>query len=169
MNNRVDEIEQQIGKSLTLYKQASADVKTLALMEDVALNVNRFQSQLKSQVIDPEEIQWSKNQAQVQERQISDVVTQAQSALAKVLETNLRSNQKDSLATLYSVTAILVLLVVIISLSLISIYSALKENVNRIQTSANLMQAGNFSKAVKFLVVMSFRTLPLVLIKCAIR
>lgn len=149
LNNRVDEIEQQIGKSLTLYKQASADIKTLALMEEVALNVDRFQNQLKSQVIDPEEIQWSKSQAQVQERQITDVVTQAQATLAKILETNLRDNQKDSLVMLYSVTAILVLLVIVISLSLVSIYSALKENVNRIQTSANMMQEGNFSKSVE--------------------
>jgi len=149
---RVDEIQNQLNKSVNLLKLHGEDNQAiLQFSSDYELltqNLDEFQRTLRSQVIEPDDISLSQSQAM---QQSSEILTKGRTLLnssEQMLFEALTQLKASSDTVLYLISAILLLVTLLSIYFLVAMYQSLSDNVYAITLAADQLGNGNFDQTL---------------------
>jgi RsiW-degrading membrane proteinase PrsW (M82 family) len=116
---------------------------------DFNLQLDEYQQKLHQQMIDPDRISLTQQQA----TQLADTVYQLTESLLKtsdsLLLTRIDTLTQKSEQTLWTLAIVLMVVIVVIGCLLMGIYYSLVKNVNAINQAAEYLGSGNFSQALR--------------------
>jgi methyl-accepting chemotaxis protein len=116
---------------------------------DFNLQLDEYQQKLHQQMIDPDRISLTQQQA----TQLDDTVYQLTESLLKtsdsLLLTRIDTLTQKSEQTLWILAIVLMIVIVVIGYLLMGIYYSLIKNVNAINQAAEYLGSGNFSQALR--------------------
>ena len=147
LDNRLDELQLQFAKTIEQLKRVAPNMFDNYLMqyEEVKQSVDNFQALLRSEVINPDSIQWRADQA----KSLGDAQYKNQQELMvlsdKLLVDRIQQLKNSSMQALWLLSVILVIIMLAISYLLVGIYQSLSENVNKINLAAERLGNGDFS------------------------
>ena len=147
LDNRLDELQLQYAKTIEQLKRVAPSMFDNYLMqyEEVKQSVDNFQALLRSEVINPDSIQWRADQA----KSLGDAQYKNQQELMvlsdKLLVDRIQQLKNSSMQALWLLSVILVIIMLAISYLLVGIYQSLSENVNKINLAAERLGNGDFS------------------------
>lgn len=147
LDNRLDELQLQYAKTIEQLKRVAPSMFDNYLMqyEEVKQSVDNFQALLRSEVINPDSIQWRADQA----KNLGDAQYKNQQELMilsdKLLVDRIQQLKSSSMQALWLLSVILAIIMLAISYLLVGIYQSLSENVNKINLAAERLGNGDFS------------------------
>ncbi len=147
LDNRLDELQLQYAKTVEQLKRVAPNMFNdyLAQYDDVKQSVDSFQASLRSEVINPDSIQWRAAQAEsladTQYKKQQDLMVMS----AQLLVDRITTLKNSSMQVLWLLSIILVIIMLAISYLLVGIYQSLSENVNKINLAAERLGNGDFS------------------------
>ncbi|MGK2232797.1 methyl-accepting chemotaxis protein [Colwellia polaris] len=147
LDNRLDELQLQYAKTIEQLKRVAPNMfnNYLSQYENVKQSVDNYQALLRSEVINPDSIQWRAAQA----KSLGDAQYQQQQELMvlsdKLLVDRIQQLKSSGMQALWLLSIILVIIMLAISYLLVGIYQSLSENVNKINLAAERLGNGDFS------------------------
>ena len=147
LDNRLDELQLQYAKTIEQLKRVAPNMfnNYLSQYENVKQSVDNYQALLRSEVINPDSIQWRAAQA----KSLGDAQYQQQQELMvlsdKLLVDRIQQLKNSGVQALWLLSVILVIIMLAISYLLVGIYQSLSENVNKINLAAERLGNGDFS------------------------
>lgn len=147
LDNRLDELQLQYAKTIEQLKRVAPNMfnNYLSQYENVKQSVDNYQALLRSEVINPDSIQWRAAQA----KSLGDAQYQQQQELMvlsdKLLVDRIQQLKSSGMQALWLLSVILVIIMLAISYLLVGIYQSLSENVNKINLAAERLGNGDFS------------------------
>ena len=150
LDNRLDELQLQYAKTNEQLKRVAPNSFTdyVNQYDELTSSLDEFQVALRAEVINPDSIQWSANQAQ----RLGDAQYQKLLALLssseQLLVDRIQKLKSNSMQTLWWLSIILVVIMLAISYLLVGIYYSLSANVNKINLAAERLGNGDFSQAI---------------------
>ncbi|MFT5852044.1 MAG: methyl-accepting chemotaxis protein [Colwellia sp.] len=151
LDKRLDELQVQLDKTTVQLERVANDELSLYLPKhaDFNLQLDEYQQKLHQQMIDPDRISLTQQQA----TQLADTVYQLTESLLKtsdsLLLTRIDTLTQKSEQTLWILAIVLMVVIVVIGYLLMGIYYSLINNVNAINQAAEYLGSGNFSQALK--------------------
>ncbi|TPH12490.1 methyl-accepting chemotaxis protein [Litorilituus lipolyticus] len=152
LDKRVDEIQNQLNKSVNLLKLHGEDSQAILQFssnyELLTQNLDEFQRTLRSQVIEPDEISLSQPQAM---QQSSEILINGRALLnssEQMLFEALTHLKASSDTVLYLISAILLLVTLLSIYFLVAMYQSLSDNVYAITLAAEQLGNGNFDQTL---------------------
>jgi len=149
LNNRIDDIQLQLEKALLQYKKVAQNSDVSNDIESLLANVDDYQQALNNNVIEPDNIQWSSATAKQQNANVVENIYAVWQQSSLLLTSLLQDQKQQNLNYLYLLSAVLVVSIVLIVLSLIAIYYSIKANVVVMQQASSRMGEGDFSQAIQ--------------------
>ena len=149
LSNRIDDIQLQLEKALLQYKRVAEDSDVSHDIESLLANVDDYQQALNNNVIEPDNIQWSSATAEQQNTNVVENIYAVWQQSSLLLTSLLQDQKQQNLNYLYLLSAVLVVSIVLIVLSLIAIYYSIKANVVVMQQASSRMGEGDFSQAIQ--------------------
>ncbi len=150
LDKRLDELQQQVSTTNEQLLRVDSE-----LTQDYKNNVNSFleaidsyQSALRANVIDPDDIQWQLNQAQsrvLSSQQLGHLLFKQS---AELLADKLQVSRANSLWSLLLLGSVLIGAAVITALLLVVIYLSIKQNVEAINSASSRLEQGDFTQAI---------------------
>ena len=117
----------------------------LAQYDEVNQSLDSFQASLRSQVINPDSIQWRVAQAEnlgnAQYKKQQELMALSEQLLVE----RIKKLKNSGMQALWLLSIILVVIMLAISYLLVGIYQSLSENVNKINLAAERLGNGDFS------------------------
>ena len=147
LDNRLDELQLQYAKTIEQLKRVAPNMfnNYLSQYENVKQSVDNNQALLRSEVINPDSIQWRAAQA----KSLGDAQYKQQQELMvlsdKLLVDRIQQLKNSGVQALWLLSVILVIIMLAISYLLVGIYQSLSENVNKINLAAERLGNGDFS------------------------
>lgn len=147
LDNRLDELQLQYAKTIEQLKRVAPNMfnNYLSQYENVKQSVDNYQALLRSEVINPDSIQWRAAQA----KSLGDAQYKQQQELMvlsdKLLVVRIQQLKNSGVQALWLLSVILVIIMLAISYLLVGIYQSLSENVNKINLAAERLGNGDFS------------------------
>lgn len=147
LDNRLDELQLQYAKTIEQLKRVAPNMfnNYLSQYENVKQSVDNYQALLRSEVINPDSIQWRAAQA----KSLGDAQYKQQQELMvlsdKLLVDRIQQLKSSGMQALWLLSVILVIIMLAISYLLVGIYQSLSENVNKINLAAERLGNGDFS------------------------
>lgn len=147
LDNRLDELQLQYAKTIEQLKRVAPNMfnNYLSQYENVKQSVDNYQALLRSEVINPDSIQWRAAQA----KSLGDAQYKQQQELMvlsdKLLVDRIQQLKNSGVQALWLLSVILVIIMLAISYLLVGIYQSLSENVNKINLAAERLGNGDFS------------------------
>ena len=147
LDNRLDELQLQYAKTIEQLKRVAPNMfnNYLSQYENVKQSVDNYQALLRSEVINPDSIQWRAAQA----KSLGDAQYKQQQELMvlsdKLLVDRIQQLKSSGMQALWLLSIILVIIMLAISYLLVGIYQSLSENVNKINLAAERLGNGDFS------------------------
>jgi methyl-accepting chemotaxis protein len=147
LDNRLDELQLQYAKTIEQLKRVAPNMfnNYLSQYENVKQSVDNYQALLRSEVINPDSIQWRAAQA----KSLGDAQYKQQQELMvlsdKLLVDRIQQLKNSGMQALWLLSVILVIIMLAISYLLVGIYQSLSENVNKINLAAERLGNGDFS------------------------
>ncbi|MBA6354028.1 MULTISPECIES: methyl-accepting chemotaxis protein [unclassified Colwellia] len=151
LDKRLDELQVQLDKTTVQLERVANDELSLYLPKhaDFNLQLDEYQQKLHQQMIDPDRISLTQQQA----TQLAETVYQLTESLLKtsdnLLLTRIDTLTQKSEQTLWILAIVLIVVIVVIGYLLMGIYYSLINNVNAINQAAEYLGSGNFSQALK--------------------
>ena len=150
LDNRLDELQLQYKKTNEQLKRVAPNMFSdyLTQYDELTLSLDEFQAQLRGKVINPDQINWSANQAQslgnAQYQNLLSLMATSEQLLLQRIE----KLQSNSTKTLWLLAVMLVVIMLTISYVLAGIYRSLSENVKKINLAAERLGNGDFSQEI---------------------
>ncbi|MEH6594469.1 MAG: methyl-accepting chemotaxis protein [Colwellia polaris] len=147
LDNRLDELQLQYAKTIEQLKRVAPNMfnNYLSQYENVKQSVDNYQALLRSEVINPDSIQWRAAQA----KSLGDAQYKQQQELMvlsdKLLVDRIQQLKNSGMQALWLLSVILAIIMLAISYLLVGIYQSLSENVNKINLAAERLGNGDFS------------------------
>ncbi len=147
LDNRLDELQLQYAKTIEQLKRVAPNMFNdyLAQYDEVNQSLDSFQASLRSQVINPDSIQWRVAQAEnlgnAQYKKQQELMTLSEQLLVE----RIKKLKNSGMQALWLLSIILVVIMLAISYLLVGIYQSLSENVNKINLAAERLGNGDFS------------------------
>ena len=147
LDNRLDELQLQYAKTIEQLKRVAPNMFNdyLAQYDEVNQSLDSFQASLRSQVINPDSIQWRVAQAEnlgnAQYKKQQELMALSEQLLVE----RIKKLKNSGMQALWLLSIILVVIMLAISYLLVGIYQSLSENVNKINLAAERLGNGDFS------------------------
>ncbi len=147
LDNRLDELQLQYAKTIEQLKRVAPNMFNdyLAQYDEVNQSLDSFQASLRSQVINPDSIQWRVAQAEslgnAQYKKQQELMALSEQLLVE----RIKKLKNSGMQALWLLSIILVIIMLAISYLLVGIYQSLSENVNKINLAAERLGNGDFS------------------------
>ncbi len=147
LDNRLDELQLQYAKTIEQLKRVAPNMFNdyLAQYDEVNQSLDSFQASLRSQVINPDSIQWrvaqAENSGNAQYKKQQELMALSEQLLVE----RIKKLKNSGMQALWLLSIILVVIMLAISYLLVGIYQSLSENVNKINLAAERLGNGDFS------------------------
>ena len=150
LDKRLEELHLQVNKSTEqLFRVNKVLTKQLKQPVNELLSVLvTYQKALRSQVIEPDNIQWDASQAKDKVNEPVALLNQLSNRIQIELGSQLATSKGASQKSLWLLMGIVVLALLLILLCLIAIYCSIKANVETIKSAASRLGDGDFSQAL---------------------
>jgi len=150
LDKRIDELQIQLGKTNEQLHQVKTDALSNYYNKSRSLNtaLDEYQLRLKQQMIEPDEISLSLNEAN---RLAADLITQMVNfkKIGNELLTNrIETLQEKNRMSLWLLSIVLIVIAIASSYLLIAIYRSLVINVNLVKQAAERLGAGDFTETL---------------------
>lgn len=150
LDNRLDELQLQYAKTNEQLKRVAPNMFNdyISQYEAITTALDDFQAALRREVINPDSIQWSANQARslgdAQYQKLLALMTTSEQLLIK----RIQKLKSSSTQVLWSLSVMLVIIMLAISYLLVGIYHSLSQNVKKINLAAERLGNGDFSQEI---------------------
>ena len=147
LDKRIDELQLQLTKTHEQLQQVKLASLTTYNAQQKALNtlIDRYQGKLNQQMIAPDEISLSLNEANRLGNELMTKTLALKNTGSKLLMDRLNALQAGSRASLFLISLLLGIFSLISSYFLIAMYRSLTTNVNQIKQAAHYLGAGDFT------------------------
>lgn len=150
LNNRLNEVQQQVNKNIEqLFRvDASIEKELSAQISSLNQSIDKYQQALGVNVILPDSILWSANEAL---NHVNEAITPLNQFITKVqsdLSIKLMTAQNSTKNELWVLVSAVLFALFLLSLCLIAIYLSLKTNVCTIKEAATRLGRGDFSESL---------------------
>ncbi len=151
LDNRVDELQVQYAKTNEQLKRVAPNMfeDYLAQYQQVNSSLDSFQTALRNEVINPDSIAWSANQAQSRAKEQHQNLLTLMLMSEQLLIERIQKLKSSSTQTLWLLSFMLVVIMVAISYLLVGIYHSLSVNVKNINLAAERLGNGDFSQQIE--------------------
>jgi methyl-accepting chemotaxis protein len=150
LDNRLDELQLQYAKTNEQLKRVAPNMfgEYISQYEASTSSLDDFQAALRREVINPDSIQWSANQAkELGDAQYERLLTLMTTSEQLLIE-RIQKLKDSSTQVLWLVIIMLVIIMLAISYLLVGIYQSLSQNVNKINLAAERLGNGDFSQEI---------------------
>lgn len=150
LDKRLDEIQIQVKKSAEhLFRVNKViDKEYRQILNNLFNTLDSYQSGLRNNVLEPDDILWSASDASVNVRDAVEQLEQFNIKVKSELAKQLAEHKKSSEQSLWILAFIVVLALFVILMCLIAIYMSIKQNVLAIRDAACRLGDGNFSQTL---------------------
>ena len=147
LDNRLDELQLQYAKTIEQLKRVAPNMFNdyLAQYDEVNQSLDSFQASLRSQVINPDSIQWRVAQAEILGNAQYKKQQELMALSEQLLVERIKKLKNSGMQALWLLSIILLIIMLAISYLLVGIYQSLSENVNKINLAAERLGNGDFS------------------------
>ncbi len=150
LDKRLDELQMQLSKANAQLVRVDNDLTTVykKSVNDFLASIDQYQSSLRANVIDPDNIQWQAQQAS------SAIATSAQLAKtlfnqsAQRLADKLAASRSASFWSLILLATVLIAAAVFTAFLLAVIYLSIKQNVEAINKATSRLAQGDFTQDI---------------------
>jgi methyl-accepting chemotaxis protein len=150
LDKRLDELQMQLSKTNEQLLRVDDDLSKSYKnsIKEFLIAIDSYQTSLRTNVIDPENIQWQVNQAQstiVSSQQLGKTLFKQST---KLLAAKLQANRTNSLWLLLLLGSVLIGAAVITAFLLVVIYLSIKQNVEAINRASSRLEQGDFTQDI---------------------
>jgi len=151
LNKRVDEIQLQLSKSMAQLAQLenSPYKALLAKANDMVELLDTYQQEISQQVIEPDDISMTVSRAEQLASRFNDSLTQTRNQAKQAVELRLEQLIQQSRQFLSILVILLIAITVISVYLLLSIYSSIVDNVEKLKVASAQMGEGDFQSSVQ--------------------